>query len=111
MPTHRSAFDRPSTRDEPSSANTRKFAACGDLHHTADRADNLSLAATIALFAFGLTVCGWAAWQERRQRGLGDLPLLPPIPVLLVGVMLVLLSLAHLVTLWTGVPLKSRFLP
>lgn len=91
--------------------DARENAACIDPPHLANRADNLSLAPTIALLAFGLAVCGWAGWQERRQRGLGDLPLLPPIPVLLVGVMLVLLSLAHLVTLWTGVPLKSRFLP
>jgi hypothetical protein len=71
----------------------------------------LTLAATLALLAAGFALCGWAAWQERRQRGLGDLPLFPPIPVLLIGVIIVLASLAHLVTLWTGVPLKSRFLP
>ena len=39
------------------------------------------------------------------------LPLLPPVPVLILGVLVVLVSLAHLVTLWTGTPLKSRFLP
>ena len=71
----------------------------------------MNLGSTLVLLAAGLALCGWAAWQERRQRGLGDLPLLPPIPVLLVGVMLVLVSSAHLVTLATGVPLRSRFLP
>jgi hypothetical protein len=71
----------------------------------------LSLAATLALLASGLGLCTWAAWQERRPRSLGELPILPPIPVLLVGVMIVLVCLAHLVTIWTGVPLKSRFLP
>ncbi len=76
-----------------------------------DRTGSLTLAPTLALLTVGLVLCGWAGWQERRPRGLGDLPLLPPIPVLLIGVILVLLSLAHLVTLWTGVPLKSRFLP
>jgi len=75
------------------------------------RARNVNLTATLALLAGGIALCGWAGWQERRQRGLGDVPLLPPIPVLLIGVMLVLVSLAHLVTLSTGVPLRSRFLP
>jgi len=80
-------------------------------HDTLDQAGNVNLAPTLALLAAGLALCGWAGWQERRQRGLGDLPLLPPIPVLLIGVLIVLVSLAHLVTLATGVPLKSRFLP
>ena len=71
----------------------------------------VSLLATLVLLAVGLSVCGWAAWQERRPRSLGELPLLPPIPVLLAGVLIVLVSLAHLVTIWTGVPLRSRFLP
>lgn len=71
----------------------------------------MSLVATLALLALGLGMCAWAAWQERRPRGLGELPILPPIPVLFVGVMIVLVCLAHLVTIWTGVPLKSRFLP
>lgn len=71
----------------------------------------MSLTVTLVLLAFGLGLCAWAAWQERRPRGLGELPLLPPIPILFVGVLVVLVSVAHLVTLWTGVPLKSRFLP
>jgi len=80
-------------------------------HKTFDRARDVNLAPTLTLLAAGLALCGWAGWQERRQRDLGDLPLLPPVPVLLIGVMIVLVSLAHLVTLATGVPLKSRFLP
>jgi hypothetical protein len=71
----------------------------------------LNLFATLATLAFGVGLSAWAAWQERRPRGLGELPIIPPIPVLIVGVVIVLISLAHLVTLWTGVPLKSRFLP
>lgn len=71
----------------------------------------MSLEATLALLASGIGLCAWAAWQERRPRSLGDLPVLPPIPVLFVGVMIVLVSMAHLVTIWTGVPLRSRFLP
>ena len=71
----------------------------------------MSLVATLVLLASGLGLCAWAGWQERRPRRLGELPILPPIPVLFVGVMVELLALAHLVTLWTGVPLKSRFLP
>ena len=71
----------------------------------------MSLAATLALLASGLALCVWAAWQERRPRSLGDLPILPPIPVLFFGVLIVLVSLGHLVSICTGVPLKSRFLP
>ena len=71
----------------------------------------MSLAATLVLLASGLVLCTWAVWQERRPRGLGELPVLPPLPILFVGVLVVLVSLAHLITIWTGVPLKSRFLP
>lgn len=67
--------------------------------------------ATVVLLLSGIGICAWAAWQERRPRGLGELPLLPPVPVLFGGLIIVLISLAHLVTIWTGVPLKSRFLP
>ncbi|MEZ5904184.1 MAG: hypothetical protein R3C69_03440 [Geminicoccaceae bacterium] len=71
----------------------------------------MGLIPTLLLAASGLTLCGWAAWLERRPRNLGELPLLPPVPVLILGVLVVLVSLAHLVSLWTGTPLKSRFLP
>lgn len=73
--------------------------------------DDLGLIPTLVLAACGLALCGWAAWLERRPRELGELPFLPPVPVLILGVLVVLISLAHLVTLWTGTPLKSRFLP
>jgi hypothetical protein len=73
--------------------------------------DILGLIPTLLLAAAGLAICGWAAWLERRPRELGELPLLPPVPVLILGVLVVLVSLAHLVSLWTGTPLKSRFLP
>ena len=66
---------------------------------------------TLLLAAGGLAICGWAAWLERRPRTLGELPLVPPVPLLFLGVLVVLVSLAHLVSLWTGAPLKSRFLP
>jgi len=69
----------------------------------------MSLHATMVLFAAGLALAGWAAWQERRQRDLGELPLLPPLPILILGVIIMLVAVAHLVSLWTGVPLKSRF--
>lgn len=69
----------------------------------------MSLVATMILFGFGLALAGWAAWQERRQRDLGELPLLPPFPVLVLGVIIMLVAAAHLVSLWSGVPLKSRF--
>jgi hypothetical protein len=69
----------------------------------------MSLYPTMALLALGLALASWAAWQERRQRGLGELPLLPPIPILILGVIIMLVAAAHLVSLWTGVPLKSRF--
>lgn len=71
----------------------------------------MNVVGTVALLAAGLALCIWAAWQERRPRGLGELPLLPPLPILMLGVLIVLASLAHFVTLWTGVPLRSRFLP
>jgi len=71
----------------------------------------MSLLPTLLLLFSGLVVCCLAAWVERRPRDLGELPVLPPLPVLMLGVLIVLVSLAHLVSLWTGVPLRSRFLP
>lgn len=73
--------------------------------------DRLSLVWTLLLALAGLLICGWAAWLERRPRTLGELPIVPPVPLLLLGVLVVLVSLAHLVSLLTGTPLKSRFLP
>ncbi len=71
----------------------------------------LTLVPTLLLTLAGLSICGWAAWLERRPRTLGELPIVPPVPLLLLGVLVVLVGLAHLVSLWTGTPLKSRFLP
>ena len=71
----------------------------------------MNLGATLALLAVGAGMAGWAAWQERRERTLGDVPALPPVLILVVGVLIMLMAGAHLVTLVSGVPLRSRFVP
>ena len=70
----------------------------------------MTLWPTLGLLAIGLLLCGSAAWIERRPRALGEVPLLPPLPLLMLGLLIVLVSLAHLVTLWSGVPPRSRFI-
>ena len=69
----------------------------------------MTLPWTLLLLALGLVLCGWARWYEGRPRALGEVPLIPPALPLAVGVLLTVLSAAHLVSLLTGVRLKGRY--
>jgi hypothetical protein len=71
----------------------------------------LALPATLALLAVGLVLCGLGRWQETRPRPLGEVRLFPSTLVLAAGVLLTVVSLAHLVSLVTGVRLHGRFGP
>ncbi|MDX1542152.1 MAG: hypothetical protein R3349_12185 [Geminicoccaceae bacterium] len=69
----------------------------------------MGLTATIAVLVLALGLAGIANWRERRPREIGQPPLLPWIAVQMVAVVVAILMLAHLVSLLTGTPLKSRF--
>jgi hypothetical protein len=63
------------------------------------------------MLAAGLLLAGFARWQETRPREIGEVRLFPSTAVLAAGVLLTVLAAAHLVSLLTGVPLKSRYMP
>jgi hypothetical protein len=49
-----------------------------------------------------------ANWHERRPRALGRPPLVPHSAIQVVAVLVIIVMLAHLVSLLTGQPLKGR---
>jgi hypothetical protein len=68
----------------------------------------MPLWATVALLVLGLGLCGVCRWYEARPRQLGEVRLFPSTLLLALGVVLVVVALAHLVSLLTGVPLRGR---
>ena len=71
----------------------------------------MTLRLTLAILALGLVLAGVARWQETRPREIGEVRLFPTTAVLAVGVLLAVLAAAHLVSLLTGVTLRSRYMP
>ncbi|MCB9944380.1 MAG: hypothetical protein H6851_12270 [Geminicoccaceae bacterium] len=63
---------------------------------------------TLILLLAGLGLGGYCLWYERRPRELGDVGMFPSTILLMVSVLGVVLALAHLVTLVTGVQLRGR---
>jgi uncharacterized membrane protein YidH (DUF202 family) len=70
----------------------------------------MGLAATLAVLAVAVAVAGFANWQERRKRPLGDPPLVSYAAIQMLAIVVAILMAAHLVSLLTGQPLTSRFL-
>jgi hypothetical protein len=68
----------------------------------------MSLAWTLVMLAFGAGLCALSRWHEARPRELGEVPLFPSTLVLALGVLLIVLAAAHLITLTTGIPLRGR---
>jgi uncharacterized iron-regulated membrane protein len=68
----------------------------------------MTVFATLGLLLAGLALCGFCLWHQQKPRTLGDVPWFPSTLVLGLGILLVILALAHLVSLWTGHPLKGR---
>lgn len=64
---------------------------------------------TLMILAAAAALAVFANWQERRPREVGEPALVPWIWVQIVAVVVAILMLAHLVSLLTGTPLKSRF--
>ena len=66
---------------------------------------------TLTLLSAGLVLVAFCRWYETRPRELGEVRLLPSTLLLSIGVLLTVLATAHLVSLITGVHLRSRFQP
>ena len=71
----------------------------------------MSLTVTLILLAAALLVIAFANWQERRERPLGEAPLLSYPALQMIGIVLAVLLFAHLVSLLTGQPLQGRRMP
>lgn len=69
----------------------------------------MSLPVTLVILVGALGLAALANWRERRPRELGQPALVPWIAVQIIGVVVAVVMAAHLVSLLTGVPLKSRF--
>jgi uncharacterized membrane protein YidH (DUF202 family) len=70
----------------------------------------MGLAATLVALVLAVAVAGLANWQERRQRPVGNPPLVSYTAIQMIAIVVAILMAAHLVSLLTGHPLTSRFL-
>jgi hypothetical protein len=70
----------------------------------------MGLAATVVVLVLAVAVAGFANWQERRDRPVGNPPLVSYTAIQILAIVIALLMAAHLVSLLTGHPLTSRFL-
>jgi uncharacterized membrane protein YidH (DUF202 family) len=70
----------------------------------------MGLAATLVVLVLAVAVGGLANWQERRQRPVGNPPLVSYTAIQMIAIVVAILMAAHLVSLLTGQPLISRFL-
>jgi hypothetical protein len=68
----------------------------------------MSLGLTVACLLAALLVGGLANWRERRPRDLGRPSLVPYSAIQVLAVLVIILMLAHLVSLLTGHPLEGR---
>lgn len=68
----------------------------------------MGLGGTFVLLALGLALAGYCLWHQRRPRALGDVSLFPANLLLGVALVMVVVALAHLVSLITGHPLTGR---
>jgi uncharacterized iron-regulated membrane protein len=68
----------------------------------------MSLEVTLIVLAAGAALTGFCLWHQRRPRELGQVSLFPANMVMGIGLVVVIVALAHLVTLLTGHPLTGR---
>ena len=71
----------------------------------------MSLTITLIFLALSILIIVFANWQERRERTLGDAPLISYPALQMVAIVFAVLLLAHLVSLLTGQPLRGRQMP
>lgn len=63
---------------------------------------------TVACLVASVSLGGLLVWLERRPREIGRPRLVPTTPLLLLCALVVVLALAHMVTIVTGVPHQGR---
>ncbi len=63
---------------------------------------------TLFGLAFGFVMAGYGFWQGRKPYEAMKLPLIPHGVFLFVGLIIMFLMAAHLITLMTGEPFKGR---
>lgn len=68
----------------------------------------MTLPWTIGWLVVSLLLAGIGIWQDRRPLGLSPPPLVPAMLWLAVGVVGIVLGLAHLLSLLTGMDLPGR---
>jgi hypothetical protein len=68
----------------------------------------MTLLPTLALLVLGLAIAGRGWWRLEHPPDLPKVSLVPPALVMGLGVILVILMIAHLITLETGVPFVGR---
>jgi hypothetical protein len=68
----------------------------------------MTLPWTFAWLTVATVFAALGIWQDRRPVGLAPPPLVPPMFWLSVGLVGIVLGLAHLVSLLTGVELRGR---
>ena len=66
---------------------------------------------TVAILLGALAIVALANWRERRPRELGRPPLVASPAIQAIAIVVVIVMLAHLVSLLTGQPIKGRGLP
>ncbi|MGI9418235.1 MAG: hypothetical protein ACR2RA_10410 [Geminicoccaceae bacterium] len=68
----------------------------------------MSLTVTLVLLAAALALVAFANWRERQEHPLGKAPLVSYPALQMIGIVFAVLLIAHLVSLWTGQPLRGR---
>lgn len=70
---------------------------------------DLELIVTVSAIVAAVAVSGWIVVLERREPVPGEPRLFPTTPVLFLAIVVIVVALAHLVTLVTGSPHTGRF--
>jgi hypothetical protein len=68
----------------------------------------MSLELTVVILLAAVLLAGLANWSERRPRAFGRPPLVPYAAIQVLAAVVIILMLAHLVSLLTGQPLEGR---
>ena len=70
--------------------------------------DILDLPTTLTILVLAAVAAGWANWRSRQPYVPGQPPLIPYGAIQFVGLLIVILMAAHLITLGTGEPFRGR---
>ncbi len=68
----------------------------------------MSLELTLIILAVGVVLTAFSNWKSRQEYLPGELPLLPYNGLQFVGMIIVFVTIAHLITIYTGKPFTGR---